>query len=141
MYKYKQTKQLVNMKYAILSKSNGQLIDYCESIEQADWFVNQPNVFELVEIANASKVEVIYTELGGPWGYGHQEPSFVTYGGLLPCIRRLYKWIQEEARFWGPDPRNICDYFKNCRLYVNGEDKFNWWYDQYQKLDLKSLYV
>ena len=129
------------MKYAILSKSDGQLIDYCESIEQADWFVNQPNVFELVEIANASKVEVISTELGGPWGYGYQEPSFITYGGLLPCIRRLYKWIQEEARFWGPDPRDIRDYFKNCRLYVNGEDKSNWWYNQYQKLDLKSLYV
>ena len=129
------------MKYAILSKSNGQLIGYCESIEQADWFLNQPNVFELVEISNASKVEVIYTELGGPNGYGHQEPSFTTYGGLLPCVRRLISWMQEEARVWGPDPRDIRDYFKNCRLYVNGEDKFDWWYNQYQKLDLKSLYV
>lgn len=129
------------MKYAILLKSNGQLIDYCESIEQADWFVNQPNAFELVEIANASKVEVIYTELGGPNGYGHQEPSFTTYGGLLTCIKNLYKWIQSEARIWGPDPCDIKDYFKNCRLYVNGEDKFDWWHNQYQKLDLKSLYI
>jgi hypothetical protein len=129
------------MKYAILSKSNGQLMDYCESIEQADWFVNQPDKFELVDTTHSSKIEVIYTELGGPWGYGHQEPSFTTYGGLLPCIRRLYKWMQEEARVWGPDPRDIRDYFKNCRLYVNGEDKFDWWYNQYQKLDLKSLYV
>ena len=116
-------------------------MDYCESIEQADWFVNQPDVFELVDTTHSSKIEVIYTELGGPWGYGHQEPSFTTYGGLLPCIRRLYKWMQEEARVWGPDPRDIRDYFKNCRLYVNGEDKFDWWYNQYQKLDLKSLYV
>lgn len=129
------------MKYAILSKSNGQLMDYCESIEQADWFVNQPDKFELVDTTHSSKIEVIYTEFGGPWGYGHQEPSFTTYGGLLPCIRRLYKWMQEEARVWGPDPRDIRDYFKNCRLYVNGEDKFDWWYNQYQKLDLKSLYV
>lgn len=129
------------MKYAILNKKNGQLVDYCESIEQADWFVNQPNVFELVEIAKASKVEVIYTELGGPNGYGHQEPSFITYGSLLSCIRRLIKWMQEETRFWGPDPRDIKDYFKNCRLYVNGEDKFDWFYNQYQKLDLKSLYI
>ena len=129
------------MKYAILSKSNGQLMDYCESIEQANWFVNQPDVFELVDTTHSSKIEVIYTELGGPNGYGHQEPSFTTYGGLLPCIRRLYKWMQEEARVWGPDPRDIRDYFKNCRLYVNGEDKFDWWYNQYQKLDLKSLYV
>lgn len=129
------------MKYAILSKSNGQLMDYCESIEQADWFVNQPDKFELVDTTHSSKIEVIYTEFGGPWGYGHQEPSFTTYGGLLPCIRRLYKWMQEEARVWGPDSRDIRDYFKNCRLYVNGEDKFDWWYNQYQKLDLKSLYV
>ena len=129
------------MKYAILSKRNGQLMDYCESIEQASWFVNQPDVFELVEIAKASKVEVIYTELGGPWGYGHQEPSFITYGSLLSCIRRLMKWMQEETKVWGPNPRDIKDYFKNCRLYVNGEDMFDWWYNQYQKLDLKSLYV
>ena len=129
------------MKYAILSKSNGQLMDYCESIKQAEWFVNQPDKFELVDITHSSKIEVIYTELGGPNSYGHQEPSFTTYGGLLPCIRRLISWMQREARVWGPDPRDIRDYFKNCRLYVNGEDKFDWWYNQYQKLDLKSLYV
>ena len=129
------------MKYAILSKFNGQLVDYCESIEQAEWFVNQPDKFELIDTTHSSKIEVIYTELGGPWGYGHQEPSFTTYGGLLPCIRRLYKWMQEEARFWGPDPRDIRDYFKHCRLYVNGEDKFEWFYQQYQKLNLKCLYV
>ena len=129
------------MKYAIQHKISGQVIDYCETRDQAQWFLNQSNVFELVEIANASKVEVIYTELGGPNGYGHQEPSFTTYGGLLPCVRRLISWMQKEARVWGPDPRDIRDYFKNCRLYVNGEDKFDWWYNQYQKLDLKSLYI
>ena len=129
------------MKYAILHKTSGQLMDYCESIEQAKWFTDQPDLFELVDTAHASKVEVIYTELGGPWGYGHQEPSFITYGGLLPCIRRLCKWMKEEAHTWGPDPRDIYDYFRNCRLYVNGEDKFEWWYDQYQKLNMKSLYV
>lgn len=129
------------MKYAILHKTNGQLIDYCESIEQASWFTNQPNVFELVEIEKSSKIEVIYTELGGPNGYGHQEPSFTTYGGLLSCVRRLISWMQEEARVWGPDPRDIRDYFKNCRLYVNGEDKFDWFYKQVQKLNLKEFYV
>ena len=129
------------MNCAILLKSNGQLIDYCESIEQANWFINQPDKFELVDTTHSSKIEVIYTELGGPWGYGHQEPSFTTYGGLLSCIRRLISWMQEESRVWGPDPRDIRDYFKNCRLYVNGEDKFEWFYQQYQKLDLKSLYV
>ena len=63
------------MKYAIQHKISGQVIDYCETRDQAQWFLNQSNKFELVEIANASKVEVIYTELGGPSGYGHQEPS------------------------------------------------------------------
>ena len=129
------------MKYAIQHKISGQVIDYCETKDQAKWFVNQSDKFELVDTTHSSKIEVIYTELGGPWGYGHQEPSFTTYGGLLPCIRRLYKWMQEEARIWGPDPRDIRDYFKNCRLYVNGEDKFDWWYNQYQKLNMKELYV
>lgn len=129
------------MRYAILHKQSGQLIDYCESIEQASWFTNQADKFELVEIEKSSKIEVIYTELGGPNGYGHQESSFITYGGLLTCIKRLYSWMQSEARLWGPDPRDIRDYFKNCRLYINGEDKFEWFYQQYQKLDLKSLYV
>lgn len=129
-------------KYAIQHKVSGQVVDYCDTMEQAAYWLNmEEDNLEVVEIANSSKIEVIYTELGGPWGYGHQEPSFTTYGGLLPCIRRLYKWMQEEACVWGPDPRDIRDYFKNCRLYVNGEDKFEWFYQQYQKLDLKNLYV
>ena len=131
----------MEFKYAIQHKISGQVIDYCETKDQAKWFLNQPDKFELVDTTHSSKIEIIYTELGGPNDYGHQEPSFTTYGGLLPCIRRLYKWMQEEARVWGPDPRDIRDYFKNCRLYVNGEDKFEWFYQQYQKLDLKSLYV
>ena len=130
------------MKYAIQHKISGQVVDYCETRDQASyWLDMKEDKLEVVEIANASKVEVIYTELGGPWGYGHQESSFTTYGGLLPCIRRLISWMQREARVWGPDPRDVRDYFKNCRLYVNGEDKFEWFYNQYQKLDLKSLYV
>lgn len=129
------------MKYAILHKQSGQLIDYCESIEQAGWFTNQADKFELVEIEKSSKIEVIYTELGGPNGYGHQEPSFITYGGLLTCIKRLYSWMQSEARLWGPDPRDIRDYFKYCRLYINGEDKFDWWYNQVQKINLKEIYI
>ena len=127
--------------YAILHKTSGQLVDYCDSPEQAKWFIDQPDVFELVDINKSSKVEVIYTELGGPSSYGHQEPSFTTFGGLLPCIRRLISWMQSEARVWGPDPRDIRDYFKHCRLYINGESKFEWFYSQYNKIDLKSLYV
>lgn len=125
-------------KYAVLL--NGQTIDYCDTPAQASYWMSEGPV-ELVEIANASKVVVQYTELSGPWGYGHQEESFATYGALLPCVRRLYKWIQEQARFWGPDPREIRDYFKYCRLYINGEDKSEWFFEQVNKLDLKALYV
>jgi hypothetical protein len=128
------------MKYAILHKISGQLIDLCDSIEQANWFINQPEKFELVDITHSSKIEVEYTELGGPNGYGHQEPSFITFGGLLTCIRRLYTWMQSEARFWGPDPRDIRDYFRHCRLYINGEDKSEWLFKQINNLKLNQIY-
>lgn len=125
-------------KYAVLL--NGQAIDYCDTTEQASYWLSEPGT-ELVEIANTSKVIVQYTELSGPWGYGHQEEAFATYGALLPCIRRLYKWIQEQARFWGPDPREIKSFFMYCRLYVNEEDKSEWFFEQVSKLDLKALYA
>ena len=125
-------------KYAILYK--GQVLDYCNTKEQATYWMKM-NKVELVEIANASKVEVIYTELGGPNGYGHQEPSFTTYGGLLPCVRRLYSWMQSEASIWGPDARDIRDYFRHCRLYINGEDKSAWLFRQIDNIDIKAIYV
>lgn len=125
-------------KYAVLL--NGRVIDYCDTPAQASYWMSEGPI-ELVEIAKASKVVVQYTELSGPWGYGHQEESFATYGGLLSCVRRLYTWIQEQARFWGPDPREIRDFFKYCRLYINNEDKSEWLWKQIDKLDLKALYV
>lgn len=125
-------------KYAVLL--NGQVIDYCDTPAQASYWMSKGSV-ELVEIAKASKIIVQYTELGGPWGYGHQEESFATYGALLPCIRRLIKWMQSTARTFGPDPREIRDFFKNCRLYINGENKSEWLWEQINKLDLKTLYV
>ena len=129
------------MKYAILCKPSGQLMDYCDSIEQARWFIDQPE-FELVEIANASKVEVIYTELSGPNGYGHQESSFITYGGLTTCIQRLIYWIQETFRTFGPDPRDVRDFFRHCSLYINGEDKTQWFRNQtVEKINTKTLYI
>jgi len=125
-------------KYAILHK--GQVIDYCDTPDQAKYWLSESNT-ELVEIAKASKVVVQYTELSGPWGYGHQEESFATYGALLPCIRRLCSWMQSIASTFGPDPREIRNFFKYCRLYVNGEDKSEWLFKQVNKLDLKALYV
>lgn len=128
------------MKYAIQNVNSGQLIDYCETKEQAlSWLTSYP--VELVEIAKASKVSVQYTELSGPWGYGHQEESFCTYGGLIICIHRLIKWMQSIARTFGPDARDIKDFFRHCRLYVNGKDETDWLSRQVNKLDLKALYV
>lgn len=128
------------MKYAIQNKRSGQLIDYCETKEQVlSWLTSYP--VEAVEIEKSSKVAVEYTELSGPWGYGHQEESFCTYGGLLTCIRRLIKWMQSTASTFGPDAREIKDFFRHCRLYVNGENKSEWLWEQMNKLDLKTLYV
>ena len=125
-------------KYAILY--NGAVLDYCNTKEQATYWMKM-NKVELVEIANASKVEVIYTELGGPNSYGHQEPSFTTYGGILTCIKRLYSWMQNEVSVWGPDARDIRDYFRHCRLYINGEDKSAWLFKQADNIDIKAIYV
>ena len=130
----------MTQRYAVQNRNSGQLIDYCETKEQAlNWITSYP--VEVVEIEKASKVAVEYTELSGPWGYGHQEESFITYGGLLPCIRRLIKWMQSIASTFGPDPREIRDFFKYCRLYINGEDKSEWLFKQVSKLDMKTLYV
>lgn len=125
-------------KYAI-QHNNGQLIDYCNTIEQAQWFINKG--FELVEIAYASKVLVEYTELGGPLGYGHQEPSFETYGPIKRCISNLCKWMQSTASTFGPDARDIRDFFRHCSLYVNGENKTQWLLNQIDKLNMKEIYV
>ena len=130
----------MTQRYAIQNKYSGQLIDYCETEEQAIcWITSYP--VELVEISKASKVSVQYTELSGPCGYGHQEESFCTYGGLLPCVRRLIKWMQSIASTFGPDAREIRDFFQHCELYVNGENKSEWLWEQSRKLDLKTLYV
>ena len=129
------------MKYAILLRESGHLVDYCNNVEEAKWFTDQPERFELVDTTNSSKIEVIYTELGGPNGYGHQEPSFVTYGGILLCIKRLGRWMQDTSRIFGPNYRDIRDYFKHCRLYVNKEDKSEWLFNQISNLDNKTIYA
>lgn len=128
------------MKYAIQHKSNGQLIDYCETKEHAKFFLDNYPV-ELIEINKASKITVTYTELGGPWGYGHQEESFVTYGGLKTCISNLYKWMQSTASTFGPDAREVKDFLRHCRLYVNGKDKTSWLLSQVDKIDTKTIYA
>lgn len=130
----------MNNRYAIQLKSNGIVIDYCETLGQAEhWLRNYP--VELVDTTKTSKVEVWYTELGGPWGYGHQEEAFATYGGLKRCIINLYKWIKNEISVWGPDIRDIKDYFRHCYLAVNGENKTQWLLQQIDRIDKNILFV
>ena len=126
---------------AIQHKVSGQLIDLCETRDQAQFWTSHYKEVELVDTDNASKIEVIYTELGGPWGYGHQEPSFTTYGGLLPCMRNLIKWMQSSARTFGPDWRDVKDFFRHCRLYVNNEDRSNWLFSQIELIHKDMIFA
>lgn len=125
--------------YAIQRLDNGQVFDYCETREQANhWLKMNSPKFELVP-TNLSHIVVTYTELGGPHGYGHQEESFATYGGIRRCIINLYKWMQRETSILGPDLRDIKDYFRNCHIIINGKDKSEWFLAQVDKM--KGLYV
>jgi hypothetical protein len=125
--------------FAIQRLDNGQVFDYCETREQASHWLNMNSPkFELVP-TNTSSIIVTYTELGGPHGYGHQEESFATYGGIRRCIINLYKWVQRETSIWGPDLRDIKDYFKNCHVSINGKDKTEWFLHQIDKM--KGLHI
>lgn len=127
--------------YAIQRVDNGEVIDYCETLEQAKYWLSLENPkFEVVS-TKLSKITVVYTELGGPNGYGHQEESFVTYGGITRCIINLYKWVQRTTSIFGPDARDIRDYFRRCSVNVNGKDKTEWFISQLEKLDRKLLYL
>ena len=126
--------------YAAQLISNGQLICLYDTPQQAEWLLKNHPV-ELINVEKSSHVLVEYTELGGPWGYGHQELSFETYGGIIRCLLNLCKWIQETIRTFGPDIRDIEDFFRHCRVYVNGEDKTSFLTKQVEKLDRKVLYV
>jgi len=128
------------MKYAIQFKSNGQVIDYCDTVEQAEYWLKNHSV-KLVDTTKSSKLSVTYTELGGPWGYGHQEESFTTYGGLKQCIINLYNWIKSETSICGPDVRDIKDYFRHCSLYVNNDNKTQWLLNQIDKIDKNIIFV
>ena len=128
------------MRYAIQFKDNGRVIDYCETREQAEHWLNNYQV-EIVDTTKSAKVTVTYTELGGPWGYGHQEESFATFGALLPCVRNLIKWMLETARTFGPDARDVKDFFRHCSLYVNDTNKTQWLLGQVDKIDTKTIFA
>ena len=126
------------MRYAIQLITNGTLIDYCDTREQAEGMLNTGN-FELVDTNNATKISVVYTELYSA-DYGHQEESFTTYGPLTLCISRLYNWAKRTAKVFGPDYKDIQDYFKKCNLYVNGVDRTSW-FEKITKIEKGAIIV
>ena len=125
-------------KYAVQRIDNGQVIDYVDTLEQASFWIQREEGFEIIP-TNTSSIVVTYTELGGPNGYGHQEESFATYGGIIRCIINLYKWANQEVSVWGPDLRDVKDYFRRCHVTVNGQNKTEWFLAQVDKL--KGIYV
>lgn len=113
--------------YAIQFKVSGQLVYCCDTPEEAIGFIeNNPNL-EVINTTNLLKVSVNYTELGGPNGYGHQEESFASYGSLNKVISNLFKWAKEATGTFGPDYRDIKDFFKNCkvRLIINNQEEID----------------
>ena len=140
---YDAMRDYANARYAIQRISNGEVVEKVDKKEDAKWFLETyPEVFELIDIQNLSCVVVDYAEVGGPWGYGHQEESFRTYGSLVRCMINLEKFVQEYTRTFGPDPHDIYDYFRHCSLTVNGKDRTEWFHKVYtHKIDMHKLYI
>lgn len=140
---YETLRRYHKARYAVQRKDNGQVVDKCEEKEQAKWWLETyPNEVELIDTKDLSCVYVTYTELGGPWGYGHQEESFRTYGALVRCLINLEKFIQEYTKSFGPDPRDVYDYFRHCSLVVNGKSRTEWFHKVYtHKIDMHTLYI
>ena len=127
--------------YSIQRKSNGANIMNVSTGEEAQELLKKNPEFEIVP-TNTSCIIVRYTELGGPNGYGHDEESFRTYGGITRCFINLMKWVNETIRTFGPDYREIKDFFKHCSIEVNGEDQTSSFMDKIHEIVSKEyLYV
>jgi hypothetical protein len=113
--------------YAIQFKVSGQLVYCCDTQEEAVSFVRTNPNLEVINTNNLLKVSVNYTELGGPHGYGHQEESFSSYGSLNRVTSNLFRWAKETTSTFGPDYREIKDFFKNCkvRLIINNQEEID----------------
>ena len=133
----------VDARYAVQRISNGEVVEKIDSKEDAKWFLETyPEVFELIDTQGLSCVVVDYAEMSGPWGYGHQEESFRTYGSLIRCLINLEKFVQDYTRTFGPDPRDVYDYFRHCSLTVNGKDRTEWFHKKYShKINYHTLYI
>ena len=123
--------------YAILVHKNYDVLDICENYQDAlgiksKLLEHEPELYiQIVDTDKSSHLKVTYTELGGPWGYGHKEVSFETYGGIKECLIRLVNWVKETERVFGPDWRDVRDYFRKCNVYINNQDKTRWFKNVY----------
>ena len=121
-------------KLAVQHKKNGQLVFYADTVEEIKVDLE---LFDIVP-TNLSYIKVTYTELSGPQGYGHQEPAFTTYGSIIRCLINLGKWMQETAVVFGPDPRDIRDYFKHCSIMCNDKDMTSWLLKVIETIPMKN---
>ena len=108
--------------YSIQWRDNGAHIMHMDTIEEAQDLIKHYPECEYVS-TNTSCVIVWYCEPSGPYGYGHSEESFRTYGGIIRCYINLIKWVNDTIRTFGPDYREIKEFFKYCQLEINEENK------------------
>lgn len=122
------------MEYSIQRIDNGNMVDIFPSLESAQPILSRyPDILEAVP-TNTSKLEVYYVELAGPSGYGCNIPEFTTYGGVKRVIINFIKWAMHSAEVFGPDKRDIRDFYRNLRIYINDENHSDWWDKNYQQL-------
>lgn len=127
--------------YAIIVNNN--VLDKCDNISDfsnwIEWCKNKGIRYKIVDMSKASSIKVYYTEMGGSSGYGHQEVSFEMYGGIVTCLHCLGNWAKDIQSTFGPDYRDIRDFFKQCRCYVNGEDKSEWFWKVFEDTLKKDM--
>lgn len=122
--------------YAIQHRNTGNLLFEVEHLSDANKILQDKNL-EAIDITNASKLEVWYTEVGGPNGYGENSPEFITYGSLIRVVINFYRWVQRTTRVLGLDWRDVKDFFRHCHLTINGQDKTSWLIKEVDKLNRK----
>ena len=126
--------------YAIQHRNTGDFIFEVKHLSDANKILQDKN-FEAIDIDNASKLEVWYTEIGGPHGYGEHSPEFITHGSLLRVVINFYKWVQRTTKVFGPDWRDVRDFFNHCNLTINGQDKTSWLIKEVDKLNRNKIFI
>lgn len=123
--------------YALMIRENYDVLDVYETYQDAFDVMSrilerEPDIYiKIADTDRTSHLKVTYTELASPYGYGHHEISFETYGGIKECLIRLVNWVKDTERAFGPDWRDVRDYFRGCNIYINNQDKTKWFHKVY----------